>query len=140
MLMVRLAAPADADEVYRLNVAFNDVRATPAYIAAYLADEAQTERLYLAELEGRVVGMAGLRLLATPCDPEPYAELTELFVEAHARRHGVGRALVGAVEQQARAQGARRLVLVTAWHNGAAHRLYHALGYQLDLITMQRAL
>jgi GNAT superfamily N-acetyltransferase len=137
---VRPAAPGDAPALHALNVAFNDVRATPSYIAAALAAEAQTERLFVAELDGEVVGMVGLRLLPCVLDPEPYAELTELYVAERARRRGVGRALVGAVEQAARAGGASRLVLLTAWRNGTAHQFYHALGYQLYTVTMLREL
>lgn len=140
MLSVRRAEPEDAETIYRLNVAFNDARATPAYIAAFLAERAVFETIYLAELDGQAVGMAGLRLLPSACDPEPYAELTELFVQAEARRQGVGRALVEAIEVAARAGGARSLVLLTAWRNGGAHRFYHALGYQLYTVTMRREL
>jgi len=139
-ITVRLATPADAEAIYRLNLAFNDARATPAYIAAFLAERAHYETIYLAELAGQVVGMVGLRLLPSACDPEPYAELTELFVEQAARQQGVGRALVRAVEAVAHAAGASQLVLLTAWRNGGAHRFYHALGYQLYTVTMRRDL
>lgn len=92
----------------------------------------------MAELDGQVVGVAGLRLLPCALDPEPYAELTELYVAERVRRRGVGRALVEAVEAAAREGGASRLVLLTAWRNGQAHQFYHALGYQLYTVTMVR--
>jgi len=137
---IRQAAPSDAEAVHRLNVAFNDARATVKYIAAAIRDYQAYERLFLAEIGGQVVGMAALRLLPSVCDPVPYAELTELFVEASARRQGAGRALVRAIEAAAYEGGARTLVLLTAWRNGQAHRFYHALGYQLDAVTMSRKL
>jgi GNAT superfamily N-acetyltransferase len=139
-ITIRRAAPADAGAIHRLNAAFDDVRATPEYIARFLATSPEMERLYVAEVGGEVVGMAGLRLLPCACDPEPYAELTELFVDESARRGGVGRALVRAVEDAARAGGARQLVLMTAWRNGRAHSFYHALGYTLYTLTMRREL
>jgi predicted GNAT family acetyltransferase len=40
----------------------------------------------------------------------------------------------------ARASGATTLVLMTAWRNTQAHAFYHALGYRLYTVTMQRAL
>src|SRR5262245_50836746 len=110
--MIREAAPGDADAIARLNAAYDDVRATPEQIAAQLVACAPIETVFLAEVEGRVVGMACLRLLPTVCDPTPYAELTELFVEASARRLGAGSALVMYIEAQARARGARELVLM----------------------------
>lgn len=139
-ILVRPAVPEDAEAIHRLNVAFNDARATPAYIAESIRLRAQAERLFVAELAGEVVGMAALRLLPCALDPEPYAELTELYVAEGVRRRGAGQALVRAVEAAAREGGARRLVLLTAWRNGAAHQFYHALGYQLYCITMQREL
>lgn len=113
-IRVRPATPADAAEIARLNEAFNDLRAGVAHIAAHLAERGQFERAFLAEVEGRVAGMACLRLLPCLCDPAPSAELTELFVDQPFRRLGVGRALIRHVEQAARAGGATRLVLLTA--------------------------
>src|SRR5690242_21930911 len=123
-IAIRRAVPADAAEIARLNAAYDDQRATPDQIAAQLVACTDIETAFLAEVDGRVVGMACLRLLPTVCDPAPYAELTELFVEAAARQQGVGRALVGHIEEQARARGAAELVLMTAWRNTNAHAFY----------------
>ena len=139
-MTIRPAAPADAAAIARLNAAYDDLRATPEQIAVQLAASAPTETAFLAEVDGHVVGMACLRLLSTVCDPTPYAELTELFVEADARRLGVGRALVTHVEAQARVRGATELVLMTAWRNTDAHAFYHALGYRNYTIMMRRQL
>jgi GNAT superfamily N-acetyltransferase len=139
-ITIRPATPADAAEIARLNAAYDDLRATPEQIAAQLVAAAPIETAFLAEVDGRVAGMACLRLLPTVCDPTPYAELTELFVEADARRLGVGRALVAHIEAQARARGATELVLMTAWRNTNAHAFYHALGYRNYTIMMRRRL
>jgi|RhiMetdeSRZDD1v2_1073273.scaffolds.fasta_scaffold138314_4 GNAT superfamily N-acetyltransferase len=139
-IAIRPAVPVDAAAIARLNAAYDDLRATPEQIAAQLLACAPNETAFLAEVDGRAVGMACLRLLPTICDPTPYAELTELFVEAGARRLGVGRALVAHIEAQARARGATELVLMTAWRNTDAHAFYHALGYRNYTITMRRKL
>jgi len=139
-IAIRPAVPADAAAIARLNAAYDDLRATPEQIAAQLLACAPIETAFLAEVDGRIVGMACLRLLPTICDPTPYAELTELFVEAGARRLGVGRALVAHIEAQARARGATELVLMTAWRNTNAHAFYHALGYRNYTIMMRRKL
>jgi GNAT superfamily N-acetyltransferase len=139
-ITIREATPADADSIARLNAANNDLRATPAHIAAHIATCSQYERAYLAERAGRVVGMACLRLLPCVCDPAPYAELTELFVEAGQRKAGVGRALVRHIEGVAAAAGATQLNLITAWRNTEAHAFYHALGYRLWCLAMCRQL
>jgi GNAT superfamily N-acetyltransferase len=139
-IRIRPATPDDATEIARLNAAHDDLRATPEQIAAQLIACDGIETIFLAEVDGCVAGMIGLRLLPTPCDTTPYAELTELFVEAGYRRHGVGRALVAHVEAQARAGGAAELVLMTAWRNTNAHAFYHALGYRNYTIMLRREL
>jgi GNAT superfamily N-acetyltransferase len=60
------------------------------------------------------------------------AELEDLFVCEEKRRRGVGRALLAAAEDVARAAGARRLgfgVSVANPSNAAARRLYERCGY-----------
>jgi ribosomal protein S18 acetylase RimI-like enzyme len=57
------------------------------------------------------------------------AELRMLAVDPGAQGRGIGRALVEAVVERARAQGLRRVVLSTAPWSTAAHRLYERLGF-----------
>ena len=137
---VRRATPTDAEDIARLNLAFNDLRTTPEQIADHIANRAHYETPFVAERDGEIVGMACLRLLPCLCDPTPYAELTELYVDPAHHRHGIGRALVRHIEDVARDQGAAELVLMTAWRNTRAHTFYHALGYSLYTLTMRRSL
>ena len=137
-IIVRRATPEDGGEIARLNEAFNDLRATPAQIAAQIIACAGIETMFLAEVDGHVAGMVSLRLLPNICDPIPYAELTELFVEEAYRRFGVGRALVERIEQEAKRAGATQLVLVTGFKNSRAHAFYHALGYAMYLFAMHK--
>ena len=137
-ITVRQATPEDAGEIARLNATVDDLRATPEQIAAQITACAGIETMFLAEVDGHVAGMVSLRLLPNICDPIPYAELTELFVEAAYRRLGVGRALVERIEQEAKRAGANQLVLVTAFKNSRAHAFYHALGYAMYLFAMHK--
>jgi len=139
-ITIRPAVAADASAILQLNAAFEDVRATVAHIAGHIENHAQFETPFVAILDGRVVGLACLRLLPCLCDPLPSAELTELVVDPDYRRKGVGRSLVQYIERRARAQGAVRLTLMTAWQNTDAHAFYQALGYNLYTIFMQRSL
>jgi GNAT superfamily N-acetyltransferase len=139
-IIIREASPADAESIARLNAVNNDLRATPAHIAAHIAASSQFERAYLAEVGGQVAGMACLRLLPCLCDPAPYAELTELFVDAGYRKLGVGRALIRHIEGVALGAGATQICLITAWRNTEAHAFYHALGYRLWCLAMCRQL
>jgi len=48
------------------------------------------------------------------------------------RRQGIARQLVEAGHERLRAQGARRVTALVGGEEGAAHRLWRALGYQRD--------
>lgn len=128
-LKTRLATGEDAGDVARLNRVFNGVKATTAEIATWMAASAQVERVIVAEVDGRIVGLACLRLVPTPLYAEPYAELTELFVEAAYRRQGVGTALVRHAETLARQGGADELLLQTGDLNHNARSFYQSIGY-----------
>jgi GNAT superfamily N-acetyltransferase len=139
-MLIRAAIASDAEAIARLNAEHNDLRATPAQIATHIVQHAAFETPYVADRDGVVVGMACLRLLPCLCDPVPYAELTELLVAAAYRRQGIGRALIEHIEAIARAQGAREMVLMTAWRNTEAHAFYHTLGYRLYTVMMRHPL
>lgn len=58
------------------------------------------------------------------------AELLRIAVHPRHRRHGLGRALLGAFEAAARSQGARRAFLEVRRDNAAARGLYEARGWR----------
>ncbi|MDQ6801951.1 MAG: GNAT family N-acetyltransferase [Acidobacteriota bacterium] len=57
------------------------------------------------------------------------AELKRMYVTPAARGQGVGRAILGALEAEARRIGARRLLLETGIRQTAAVRLYERSGF-----------
>jgi ribosomal protein S18 acetylase RimI-like enzyme len=60
---------------------------------------------------------------------EPYAELTELYVEPGWRRMGIAKALMTFAEDLARQSGAAELTLLTGSDNLAAQAFYRSMGY-----------
>jgi GNAT superfamily N-acetyltransferase len=138
--LVRRATLADAEALLRLNDQFNGPGTPLAHIQDHLAQRAAFETPFVAEVEGYVAGMACLRLLPCAFDHTPYAELTELYVEEAYRRRGLARALFAHIEAVAREAGASQLALITAWRNTEAHAFYHAIGYRLWCISMERSL
>ena len=58
------------------------------------------------------------------------SEVRRMFTSASARRQGVGRAILAAVEQHARRQGFSELRLETGHRQGPAIALYEAVGYR----------
>jgi len=78
----------------------------------------------VAAVDGVDTGCAGGRLLAGG-----RAEVKRLYVAPHGQGRGLGRALLRAVEEWARGQGARELVLDTHGELTAARRLYEREGF-----------
>jgi GNAT superfamily N-acetyltransferase len=58
------------------------------------------------------------------------AELKRMYTAPHARGRGVARRLLAAVEQSARSQGRRRMILETGDRQPEAVGLYVACGYE----------
>jgi GNAT superfamily N-acetyltransferase len=81
-------------------------------------------RIFVAYLDGEPVGCAGLREHAPAA-----GEIKRFYVAPRARKRGVGRALLGQIEQAARQLGYRRIVLDTAALLVEAVRLYETSGY-----------
>lgn len=88
----------------------------------------ESDRVVLvAELDGEVVAMAHLAPSRAANAPHR-AEVQRVAVADHARGTGVGRRLMAAVEEEARARGQTLLWLTT--HEGtAAASFYEAVGY-----------
>jgi GNAT superfamily N-acetyltransferase len=85
--------------------------------------------IVVAESDGVVVGMAQLAP-SEALNATHRAEVQRVAVAPEARRGGLGRALMAAVEQEARALGLTLLWLTT--HAGSdAARFYEAIGYTL---------
>ena len=137
-MIIRIATPVDAGDLARMNAAFNGVREAAAQIAARLAACAEIETALMAELDGRIGGFACVRIVPCVLYAEPYAELTELYVEPALRRRGLGRALIAYAEQLARARGAADLLIMTGVDNAAAQALYRAVGYDTYAVALNR--
>lgn len=140
VIEVRVATAEDAADLARLNAAFNGASEPAEALAARLADPARTEMALLAQVEGRAVGFAGLRLSPGLFYPEPRAELTELYVDPEHRRQGVGRTLTAYAEQLARAAGATELFVLTGFDNAEALALYRELGFADRELALRKEL
>jgi GNAT superfamily N-acetyltransferase len=78
----------------------------------------------VVSLNGTPVGCGAVRLIA----PDT-GELKRMYMAPSARGKGLGRRLVAALETEARALGARRLVLETGTRQVAAIALYRSTGF-----------
>jgi GNAT superfamily N-acetyltransferase len=134
MVSVRLYEPADLEVCRRLWAELTqwhrDLYDDPVLggddpgsgFDAYLAEFGST-RLYVAEADDEVVGLAGLIV------HKRHGELEPVVVAHHARSMGIGRELVDAVVQAARAERLARLTVRPTARNADALRFFHALGF-----------
>ena len=90
------------------------------------------ERVLIAEHGGKAVGMIelSLRSIADGCSTSPVPYIEGWFVAAQARRLGVGRALVRAAEDWARAQGASEIASDILIENQVSEAAHKALGFE----------
>jgi ribosomal protein S18 acetylase RimI-like enzyme len=97
-VMVRFAA---ADDVPAVKAIADRHRHELGFVpAAALVEAARERRLLVAVLDGKVVGFVHFR-----CCRDGHATIYEIAVLSEHRRRGVGRALVGAVSQEAIQRG-----------------------------------
>jgi GNAT superfamily N-acetyltransferase len=85
--------------------------------------------VFVAEGDDGVVGLATLHIRHMINHEAPLGQLTTLVVDERSRGQGVGRVLVNAVEQQARARVCKRLIVTTALRRTDAHAFYEKLGF-----------
>jgi ribosomal protein S18 acetylase RimI-like enzyme len=84
--------------------------------------------VYVAEEDGRVVGMVTLCVFSTLTGPKAY--LDHLVVDPGHRRRGIGRALTLHAIERAAAAGAARIDLTAAEAKDAGRALYRSLGFE----------
>jgi GNAT superfamily N-acetyltransferase len=128
---IRPATPVDAEAIARLLDQLG-YPTPPADVPARLARATGDGRgvVLVAERAGAVVGLATLHVLSVLNRRDDVAWLTALVVDAGARRSGVGRALVAAVEEHARRAGCERLSVTTHERRADAHSFYADLGLE----------
>ena len=106
---------------------YDDKSVGPGDPYAALDDYLRTARAWVAEQDGRVVGLAG----TVPTGAK--AELEPVVVDRDVRRRGVGRLLVDAAIADALAHGAQQVFVRPVARNTEAIRFFHACG--LDVLT-----
>ena len=88
-----------------------------------------SDRVLVAVLEGRIVGLAGVHVAWMVHADNPTARLMSLVVDEGCRGKGIGRRLVEASVEFSRAWGCDRLELTSRLERAGAHSFYEAVGF-----------
>jgi GNAT superfamily N-acetyltransferase len=129
-MQVRRAQEGDAEALAALLAALG-YPVAPAELPARL-DRFVTRgngQVLVAEDGGAVLAFAAVELTYPIHHPDPVCHLTAFAVASSARRRGVGRVLLAAVEDLARDAGCGHLVVTSAEHRADAHAFYPATGW-----------
>ena len=86
---------------------------------------------------GRGIGMANSVVHASTWSRRPKCYLEDLFVAPSARGKDVGRRLLEAVQQEAKARGAGRVYWHTQQYNGRARSLYDQVGHPTSFVVYE---
>jgi len=86
----------------------------------------------VAEIDGTVAGYVRMSQPSPIPAGDHVLMISGLAVDPAFQRRGVGRALIDAAAEEARARGARRLRLRVLSHNTAAMRLYESTGFVVE--------
>lgn len=137
-ITTRIATLADLDQVAPLFDAYRqfyqqapDLALATAFIGERMRRE-QSLILLAQDATQQALGFCQLYPSFCSVEAQPIYSLYDLFVLPEGRRAGVGKQLLLAAEEQARAHGMARMDLTTAKTNLAAQSLYQALGWVRD--------
>ena len=128
---VRRAIADDADELIALNRESDvdgEISLDPDSVRRSITDES-TERVFVAELQERLVGFATVQITRSFCYTRPTAELTELFVRPEQRRLGAASKLVAAIISDIEIENSLELFLRVNHVNTGAISFYERNGF-----------
>lgn len=133
--MIREAQPEDAADLLRLIRGLAEYEREPAAVkttedALGLALAVTEPRVHaqVAEIDGRIVGMALWFLTYSTWTGAPTLYLEDLFVEPGQRRAGVGRELMAALAAEAERRGCARMEWSVLEWNEPAIAFYTSFG------------
>jgi GNAT superfamily N-acetyltransferase len=125
-------APATelAEPLALLEESLRDGEALPDAFLGQLREAVEAENLevFVARMEGRVVGVAVLAYHLNVSAGRLSASIEDLYVRPEKRRRGVGRALLEAVAERCRTRGVSYVEAQVEDEEAAA--FYSALGYK----------
>ena len=149
-IMVRDVLPSDFDEWLVLwegyNIFYNRVGANAVPMAvtqmtwARFFDHYEPVHCLVAEESGKLVGIVHYIFHRNTTMLAPTCYLQDLFTRQDARGRGIGRVLIEAVYDRAKAVGSPRVYWQTHETNATAQRLYDAIAERSGFIVYRKDL
>lgn len=134
---IRRATPDDAEAVSaiwevvcaeRVYTAVNRPF-TPQQERDYIASLSDREGIFLAEVDGRIVGFQSLDLWAKYTDSFDHVGVVGTIILPQWRQRGIGRRLAAHTLDFARANGYEKIVIYVRAGNAGAQAFYRSLGF-----------
>lgn len=127
----RLASPADAEALVRLNAAFNEVdNITPEDVRRSLSQSGEV--VVVAAAGSVIVGFCCAQVHHSFCYKTPVAEVTEMYVDEPHRRQGCATGMLRFLEEHLQsAYGVDELHLLTGTTNQPAQSAYKKAGFTI---------
>ncbi len=135
--MIREAEPGDAAAIYRLNRDEMGYDYLPERTEEKLRQllESEADRIWVAAAGDRVIGYVHANSYDVIYAPH-MKNIMGIAVDPEWKRRGIGRALLGRVEEWAQQTGAESVRLVSGQTRTGAHAFYRSCGYQGDKLQL----
>jgi GNAT superfamily N-acetyltransferase len=92
----------------------------------------------VAEVDGRLVGLAHFSFTHSTWAKNQDLYLEDLFVDPSVRGQGIGKALILSLDEIAREEGSRKVWWETQNHNATARRLYDSVAELSEFVKYVR--
>ena len=139
---IRGAVPADAADIARLMGVLGypmEARQAAERLERVARDPDGT-LLVATGYDGSVIGVVAVNWCAMLQQDRPIGRITTLVVDDRETRRGIGRVLVKAASQAARAAGCDVLELTTGLQRTEAQAFYRAIGFTETALRFARSL